>query len=336
MIRLPVEIHTTDISNFKKCRQLWDFSSNVRRNLELTPTGPNALWFGTGVHGALAEFYAPAYNFRDPLRAIRWWHFYCESEQDFTVDEETEELGHGMLDYYCNTWAPKHDNFEVVHVEQTASFEVGALRRSLGHYPKGTVVVYSYRLDGLLMDVHERFWIKENKTAKNFGGSYDYLLTDEQTGLYLYAEQRRRNVVIEGVYYDVLRKAVPHPPKVLKNGTLSRDSDQLTTYDLYLQALKEKHPDGYPADYYQAFLDFLYTKPEAFVHREIVRRNQHEIRLLWKAKLAEIKDMLDNPAIYKTSSPFTCNGCMFLTPCVVKWEGGNVDNVLAVEYRGRK
>ena len=57
-----IPIHASDRGTFKKCRRNWDWSSPMRGNLvrRVDMQGVTMpLWFGTGVHYALAQYYNP-------------------------------------------------------------------------------------------------------------------------------------------------------------------------------------------------------------------------------------------------------------------------------------
>lgn len=70
-----IPIHASDRGTFKKCRRNWDWSSPMRENLVKRVDMQGVimpLWFGTGVHYALAQYYNPLLR-RDPLETFNWW-----------------------------------------------------------------------------------------------------------------------------------------------------------------------------------------------------------------------------------------------------------------------
>lgn len=312
-------IHTSDRRAFKTCRQLWDFSSPLRMNLEPKPRGVNALWFGTGIHAALEGYYSALSNAADVAEQI--WAHYC-IEAEFDVPQDTVDLGNGMLKYYCREWASKNDNFTVVGME---------VERKL----KMIYFDYGFQLDGLALDSDGRYWILEFKTAGKWESSYDYLLMDDQAGSYLMGEQISRQVPIEGIIYTILKKAAPKPLKLLKSGHFSMDKQQTTTYDLARRQINERY--GKIPDFYGEFLTFLQERPDSFVLRQTVRRNQTEIRSIQQSIFMEAKEMLNpNISIYRNPSSWNCNRCPFFVPCLAKWEGTPIDSILKLDYRPRK
>lgn len=322
-------IHTSDRILFKRCRQQWDFASPLRMNLEPIPNAPSALWFGTGIHKGLEILYI--HNLQT---ALDEWFKYC-NEAEFDVEQtgkHSYELGVGMLTYY-DRWRVKYDEG----------------LRWIGHeverkMPIRTIdqegVAYGYRLDGLIEDQNNRFWIGEFKTVASFDSNYDYLLNDEQTGSYDYYESLFRGIKIEGTYHRILRKENPKPLRVLAKGDLSADKDQLTTYEIAREQIIQHYiTDGFGAvpEKLKDLLRYLKDKRDSFVHQEIVRRSRSEIAMTELSIGMEAAQMLDpDVPIYRSNSKFNCNGCFFFYPCLRKWEGGDYQQLLNLEYRLRK
>jgi hypothetical protein len=70
-----IPIHNSDRGSFKRCRRYWDWNSPARTNLTLRADvhGVNfPLWFGTGIHYALEQYYQPGLN-RDPVESWKTW-----------------------------------------------------------------------------------------------------------------------------------------------------------------------------------------------------------------------------------------------------------------------
>lgn len=157
-----IPIHASDIASFMRCRRYWDWSSPTRSNLrhKVTLYGINTnLWFGSGIHYALEQYYNPLLK-RDPVEVFRtWFHLQWEGgiidDLDLTYDPNPEvvslseqatwrtqglrdllpspdeeeflalkELGIGMLTYY-KEYAAREDDFEVVAAESQFSVPLG-------------------------------------------------------------------------------------------------------------------------------------------------------------------------------------------------------------------
>jgi PD-(D/E)XK nuclease superfamily protein len=70
-----IPIHQSDRSQFKRCRLYWDWTSPARQNLSLRAdiVGINLpMWFGTGIHWALEQYYTPGLR-RSPVESFRTW-----------------------------------------------------------------------------------------------------------------------------------------------------------------------------------------------------------------------------------------------------------------------
>jgi hypothetical protein len=127
-------IRTSDRKTFKRCRQLWDFSSKNRQNWSPLLRTP-ALDFGTAIHRGLQAYYEPStwdnYDLRCKNAVEGFLSSIAEVEQKVRIAglelelrfDEPRAVGMAMLDYYFK-WAPQHDNFRPVLVEQEFSVPV--------------------------------------------------------------------------------------------------------------------------------------------------------------------------------------------------------------------
>lgn len=333
------EIHVTDKQTFKTCRQKWQFSSNLQRNLE-PKLAYEPFWIGTAFHEALGHYYDPDSQ-RDMDNAIviarqhvQAWYTRLEEVSD--ADTETYDKWMLTLPAMLRNYAEfaedpandDRDNFDVMWTEREFHIPIPGL---------GEEVTYSFRTDGLVMDRQGNLWILEHKTAASFPGNTDYLMMDDQVGSYLWALEEVFDLEIEGVIYNWVKKKVPVIPEVLKNGKFSKNKAQDTTYDIALNAYRTAGlTDAQIQAEYGEFLTHLQIKENNFVRRERVRRNRHEIQVLGQSLQHEISDMISDPAIYRSPSKFACNGCPFFTPCLVRWEGGDYEAILSESFKQRE
>src|SRR3974390_861318 len=115
----PTLITTSDRNFFKRCRELWNFTSKIRQNWEPVQRYP-AFDFGTAIHAGLEAYYAPATwgdedamqantiaAFRKSLAELQAKVKVGDLEIELRFGEEVQ-LGLDMLDYYF-LWAPKQD-----------------------------------------------------------------------------------------------------------------------------------------------------------------------------------------------------------------------------------
>lgn len=161
-----IPIHSSDRAAFKFCRRQWAWSSPSRLNLipraEVYGVDKN-LWFGTGIHYALEQFYNPVLK-RDPTEAwLSWFELQwrggfinedeikqfadrnprkwmdevqrigymvdglCDILPDTSLTEEDfmvmKDVGVGMMNFYKG-YAEANDNFAVILLEHDFSVPV--------------------------------------------------------------------------------------------------------------------------------------------------------------------------------------------------------------------
>jgi len=316
-------IRTSDRNYFKRCRQLWDFTSKIRQNYEPEIVA-KPLNFGTAIHAALEAFYDPQAfknmgyesrvgiglgSFLKTIKEQKATHLRIRGAEDlaFEIEDDYEQqsaLGIGMLQNYFS-WARTNDNFIPVYVE--IEFEVPI---------EGLDATYQGRIDLIVQDEFGYYWIVDHKTTSQFG-DVEYLALDEQCGSYVWAIKKAIGIDIKGIIYNEIRKAVPEGPKVLKKGTLSVDKGANTTYELFLQACKNLDQ---PTEMYADYLDYLKNNGKQFIRRTKVLKNSNELEVQERRIYLEAVDMINNPSIYPNASRFNCMGCSFMQPCIAKQE----------------
>jgi hypothetical protein len=358
-------IRTSDRESFKKCRRAWYYSSPLGKNLESVVLNQH-LMFGIVIHKGMEAFYAPE-TWEQPTEAltvlsINAFKFAlgeyanAEAEAKYRGELPTEreeyyleklELGTNMLKHYGKHYAVRDRQeiegepalFKPLAVEW--KFQVPIID------PKGEplavdgkAVVYQVRLDMLALHEDGSVWIWDHKTAGSIDNDGQFLDLDTQMSSYLWAlhiynELHNHQWEIGGVIYNELEKAYPKPPKELKSGALSQDKRQLTTYELYLEAIEERGLDIGP---YEAMLDYLGANRRDYFRRTPVRRSLKELWYQGSLVWMEASDMTSKPALYPSPDRFKCGGCDFRLPCLITNELGDVDYILsdASMYTTRK
>jgi hypothetical protein len=234
---LPI-LTTSERSLFKKCPQAaaWRYWEGLSKKGE----SPDALWFGIGVHEALAAWYLkgfrrgphPAKTFEtwvgEEIRYIR--AAMAERDQDWYDEplyEEARELGIAMLEGYVEQYG-KDPDWEILYIETPFKVRITRNGRPIGRFWSTLDGVYRYKRD-------RSVWLLENKTAAQIDTAY--LEIDDQGGSYFAVATdilRARGVLgldenIAGVMYNFLRKSMPddRPVNELgeslnKDGTISK------------------------------------------------------------------------------------------------------------------
>lgn len=193
----------------------------------LRPIGQisDALWFGTGVHHALALWYCgpglkrgphPAETFdawsAGELRYIKTSNKIGNGVQALVEEKlvPARELGLVLLDEYVKKWG-KDDSWHVIQPEQTFQVDIPDPDE-----PSQPMAIYAGTYDLVYRDLRDdSLWLGEHKTAKAI--ITDHLPLDDQGGGYWsIADMHLRNARLigakehlRGIQYNFLRKALP-------------------------------------------------------------------------------------------------------------------------------
>lgn len=220
-----VMIRTSERTAFRRCRQKWYWA--WRQGLR-PPFAANALWFGEGVHVALAAWYKqgtkrgphPAETFDAWVGSERRRIF---TQPNPSVDDteivDAKELGMAMLNHYVNHY-DKDEQFNFIITEQPFQRMVATGGAFMGQ-PFFKDTEYCGTFDGVFRDTEGVYgtpgkpWLIEHKTAKSI--STLHLPLDDQAGSYwaVATDTLRRLKMIkpteelEGILYNFLRKAMP-------------------------------------------------------------------------------------------------------------------------------
>jgi len=329
-----VRIRIHDVMEFLRCRRAWDLSSSLRKNL--TQVQPNKnLFLGTGIHYALQYYYDPAtFNegiLIDPIEPFEEWFeeekqkLYSENEVTVELEEmlkEQFELGVGMLGHYAK-WAPQHDDFTVIGTELELQVPL--------KLPSKFEVAYGGRIDKLIQDSYGKFWVVDFKTWAQI--DLDRLKLEMQPSAYLWALKEQYDLEVEGVMYIILRKKVPRRPSLLASGRLSKARNIDTTYEVYLNEVREHNLN--PDDYAE-ILEHLKEKGNTFFVREHVIRTKREIEEFGDRLSIIVSEMLSTQlAIYPAPEAFKCRLCQFKPVCLAYAEGQDVDFILETQFKHR-
>lgn len=305
MDKIPM-LGTSERYTFRRCPQKWWWT--YRMGLTPKYRGPDALWFGIGVHLALAEWYKkgkrrgrhPADTFMDyvgdeeaQIPAAYSDHDRVEGER--TKYEDARELGEAMLVEYVNIYG-KDPQLSIIAVEQPFQIQV-----KLKGVP---LAIFASTFDGVLRDEEDgRIYLFEHKTASAIQTSY--LELDDQAGAYWAIAGsilRAKGILkpgeeIAGILYNFLRKCKPDPrPRNEGGAYLNKDG-----------SVSKKQP------------------PPAFV-REIIERSPGEQRTQMQRIADEVSLMNglrsgELPIIKNTTKD--CTFCEFFVMCKLHERGGD-------------
>lgn len=333
-----MRFHTTvtERGSFRSCRRQW-YLENIER-LRHKDSIPWALNFGDAVHEGLAAYYTGnkrnLMDARDAFKA-KWEEQRTELREKYgglyeagVSDEWLEYLNKGdlMLVYYdeYDRENPFWDDVVEVNVEERAFVPILD--------EKGAPFVGAPLLSGKIdLVVHKKgsgIWTVDHKTAASAYDARALDVDDQLTG-YAYIWWRITGEVPRGALYNALIKEPPKPPRVLKDGSLSKDKQQRTTYDLYVRAIAENEFDP---DDYEEVLGFLKEKGwNSFFLRDGLEKNLDELESFeWRLQ-HEYKDITlalgDEGYRYPNPSQRTCPGCGMISICQAMEERGDVEYV---------
>lgn len=336
----PVRLRETSVTerqDFRSCRRRW-FLNTVHR---LTPAG-GALhfWFGNLIHAALEEYYTAqkegaSQDEMEGRARIAYETFYGLSIREArqalgrffdSIEEEyadMHEMGLGMLDGYFKMERGEGGMPKIFLVEQRYRVRI-----------PGTVGWLTGRFDLIIELPNGDLLVVDHKTAGSRHNSAHLDLDDQLTG-YVYVYWRATGTMPRGAVYNVLLKKVAKKPTLLKSGKLSQDKQQSTTYDLYLEAIREH---GLQVSDYNDMLVYLREQGWSnFFNQEPVFRTKAQLLEFERNLVREWKDMrrvASHPdEAYPNPTAMNCPSCPVRMICSTMMDGGDYRAIIENEYQ---
>ena len=176
-------------------------------------------------------------------------------------------------------------------------------------------ICYHGTMDRIVCDKYGRYWVLDYKTAK--GADTNKLDTDDQISAYLWAFEKWFGIKPYGFIYLQLTKEAVQEPKRLKNGELSVDKKQKTTYSLLKQEIINDYGTVNAApDKLIQFLNHMASieSPEGdrFIRWDFVKRTPEQIKSTEEHIMGELHHMLWED-LYCYPSP--TRDCIWDCPC---------------------
>lgn len=209
-------LRTSERRDFKRCQYRWWWA--WRQGLR-SPEPDLKLWFGTGIHLALAHYYG-RHGFKRNKDMVEVFRAFVADDIKFIRSTRTGEwddsefveagkLGEIMLAGYMEEYGGDPD-WEVIYVEHPFQINIPTLDGN------GVLVVYAGTFDGVIRHrVTGKVYLLEHKTAATV--TLGHLQMDDQAGSYwaVATQTLRADGVlgpkerIHGIIYNFLRKALP-------------------------------------------------------------------------------------------------------------------------------
>lgn len=189
---------------------------------------------------------------------------------------------------------------------------------------------YHGTIDRVVVDKFGRWWLLDYKTAKS--ADTNKLDTDDQISAYIWAMEQYLQHPLYGFVYLQLTKAVARTPRRLKNGELSVDKKQRTTYALVKSTLiKEfgsiqKTPNKY-VEFLNHFVEQETPEGDKFIRWDYVPRTRNQIISTYYHIMGEVRAMI-NPNLYTYPNP--TRDCIWDCPLrdtCIALDDGRMDDV---------
>lgn len=349
-----VHIRNSERGTFAKCPQRWWWA--WREGLVPKETA-KPLWFGTGIHLALAHYYGPGKKRRKDF--IDVWRQYADEEAEYVrvniggLDEdvwmEARTLGEVMLTGYVKEY--QHDrHWDVIATEQSFEVSIPYLDGS-GHF------ILNGTFDGVYRDKNDgKIKLMEHKTAATI--STGHLPMDNQAGTYWMVAQTvgrdqgwlgpKEN--ISEITYNFLRKGLPDErPKDDRGYATNKPTkkhyiealvgvDGWTEADLTARGMTLEKLESIAAANYMVVLgDRSKVQPAKLFERHPVRKTPAQRR----KQLERMQDDMEVMRLYvdgrlrvtKHAGRDTCPFCPFKEMCELHETGADWEEFKRALYR---
>ena len=357
-------IRPPDRELFKRCRRAWDFGARTRRNLEPAAGADRA---GAGragaegaragrasadradagrlvdraLHDALAVYYFPGMWDWDPAIVLPIVYQAFERsvrEQCAGRDLDAGQLAavqdaRGLLEQYA-LWAPAVDRFAPIRVACDVDVQVpdpGDPATGIVT-PGGGAVRYLDRLDLLLIDEHNAYWVLSHRVVPGDWPSTDDLLLDEEGVAWCWAwELSYPGMRVEGTIYNELRTGM----RAGDGDDAGRTGGAPSARGTVTQHRQAYWPPTRARRVPPGSLRPTQRSAGAF-RRTQIPRTRGELAEFGNRLALEAADMI-NPGLplYPSPSQWNCGRCAYRAPCIAVNEGTGAEAVLASSYRLR-
>jgi hypothetical protein len=307
-------------------------------------SGDPTFHLGTWFHRALEEYYLlidsythaiAAQEARDAYEAIADDTF-ASVGRDLGVAwvyalpdfQDARDLGVAMLDQYLEWEETNPLVDEVVAVEQRVEIPI----RSPGGRRVGILSVQT----DLVGRREGRLVVVDHKTAKSRPSS-GHLDIDDQLTAEVVSWWVHSGEFPEEAIYNVALKRRAEPPRVLANGTLSKDKRQSTTVRLYEEEIQRL---GLAVAPYRDILAYLAdreaTGEGALVVREHTFRSPGQVDAFQRDLYQEWRDMSAVAAhperAYPSPDRMECPRCPVRSICFTMQDDGDVEGAILADY----
>jgi hypothetical protein len=367
---MAADLRPSDRTWFKRCRRSWDFGSRLRRNLE--PVGKRyTLDLDRALRDGLAVYYFPGMWEWDrkvvlPLAFAafeRTMHRQREEHSLTPVEERAWDegltAGRHLLEHYL-AWAPAADRFWPVRVETDFDIQIPdpSMEDTDLVAPDGRVVRYGGRVDLLLVDEHDAYWVVRHRLVDRLTDPELLLLDDEAVAACWAWEHFYLGMQISGTIHNELCPAgnAPDPAEPLRRPRAAhafararaearqRAEETEQAKEAAAEAAETLRLSTAPVPGHRRMYARAERVPTEVVieegggmfRRTRIPRSRAAIEDLGRRFAAEALEMLQPQLpLYPTPTPEHCSACVFRAPCLAMNDGSDADAILKTNYRVR-
>lgn len=290
---------------------------------------------GTWIHELLAAYYrALQEGHSTPTAYAAQAHQKMLTEKwNKLFDEEKDQLGAdfpdtcwSIFERYVQHWksVDEHNIRKILFVEKDLKVRVPWLP-----------VPFHFKCDLVYLDRIGNVWIVDHKVVGTVPDEESRML-DTQGPRYILSLEDfllQRGVKIRGVgmIYDYIRDRLPTEPKLLKDGSLSKDKRIDTDYATYKAAI-ERH--GLNPEDYREILDHISRNQKLFFERWPVAKSRERLEQERRDMQAEALKHLPAKDYYpRTLDRSRCSwDCEYKDICLLELEGGDITHLLRQDF----
>lgn len=349
-----VVLRPREMEAFRRCRREWDLGSGMRQSY--VPIAPTRVFdFDKALHDAFAVYYFPAMDdwsrgIVRPLalqgfhRSMRESRAIYEKTASLTADQEREwnehiELGEKVLEGYFE-WAAEVDDFASIFADEDLWTHIPDPWNP-GHalaMPDGRSLRYLGRVDQLISDPNDEFWVVDHRITNDGFSDSDELLLDMVSLSYAWAlELCYPQLKIAGTIHNELRTDAHD-----RGGGATQEPrlDERDERDMgAARHISIRRSPATPLEGGQDAEDqtaVIKQEQNARFRRTRIRRSRASIQNIGTQIAMQALEMRSpDVRIYPNPSETHCPSCVYRKPCIAMSTGLDFDSILATEYRTR-
>jgi hypothetical protein len=250
------------------------------------------------------------------------------AEQLATWEAELE-VGRTLLGHYLE-WAPAVDRFWPVRVETDFDVQVPDWRKpgeDLVVGEGGEPIRYQGRVDMLVVDEHDAYWVVRHRLAPDGFADQDLLALDDELVAAAWAwEIFYLGMRISGTIHNELRLggSPPDPAEPVRRPRASHAFARARAGHRRMYAQAEQTPT-----------EVVVEEGGAMFRRTRIPRSADELAALGRNLGHEALEMADRHLTPYPTPGCHCAECVYRSPCLALQEGEDAGAILAREYRLR-